>query len=173
MDMEAHSLPDQQDEPASSSSPFDAQGYEEPAPVAGPSHATKHKQKTRSSPTKASAKGSPHKDPVQCDWEGCGRWFPRPTELNKHVRKDHLPPSIACEARDAVAFLGVPPCEKMFYTNKEMYRHVRNTHPWFAADPSNNVPPEGGCCPVCKKRVGRDDNLKRHIDKQHKDRRGG
>ncbi|KAK1977107.1 hypothetical protein LZ30DRAFT_602044, partial [Colletotrichum cereale] len=158
MHMEAHPVPDQQDEPASSSSPFDAREDEEPVRVTA-----KHKHKAGSSP----------KEPVRCGWEGCGRWFPRPTELNKHTRKDHLPPSIACDARDAVAFLGVPPCERMFYANKDMYRHVRNAHPWFAADPSSNIPPAGGRCPSCGEWIGRDDNLKRHVDEQHKDKQRG
>ncbi|KAK2024325.1 hypothetical protein LX32DRAFT_697239 [Colletotrichum zoysiae] len=188
MHMDARSpLPDQQDESASSSSfsssssssssPFDAREPEEPAPVvAEPSRAsTKNKHKPGSSAAKASARGAPPKQPVQCDWEGCGKWFPRPTELNKHVKKHHLPPSIACEARDAAPL----PCDKMFRANKDMYRHVRNAHPLFAADPGNNIPPEGGRCPVCGGWVGRDDNLKRHVDEQHKDarrerrRRGG
>ncbi|KAK2039682.1 hypothetical protein LZ31DRAFT_545351 [Colletotrichum somersetense] len=185
MHMDAHSpFPDQQDEFASSSfssSPFDAQEREEPAPVAEPSRASKkNKHKSGSSTAKASAGGTPPKQPVQCDWEGCGKWFPRPTEFNKHVKKDHLPPSIACEARDAAAALGAcPPCDKMFYANKDMYRHVRNAHPLFAADPGNNIPPEGGRCPVCGEWIARDDNLNRHVNEQHKDagrgrrRRGG
>ncbi|KAK1596075.1 uncharacterized protein LY79DRAFT_510080, partial [Colletotrichum navitas] len=175
MHMEAHSLPDQQGEPASPSSHCSvAQEHEEPTPVAGSSRATKNTQKAKTSPTKASTKGSPPKQPVQCDWEGCGRRFPRLTELNKHVKKDHLPPSIPCKARDAATFLGMPPCEMMFYENKDMYRHIRNAHPFFAADPTNGISPEGGHCPVCGEWVARDDNLKRHIDEQHKDmQRGG
>ncbi|EFQ30142.1 hypothetical protein CGRA01v4_00939 [Colletotrichum graminicola] len=175
MHTEYHSLPGQQDEPASSSSHYsDAQEYEEPTPVAGSSRATKQKHKSSPSTKKASAKGSPPKQPVQCDWEGCGRWFPRLTELRKHAKKNHLPPSIPCKARNAPTFLGMPPCEMMFYENKDMYRHVRNAHPLFAADSTNGIPPEGGPCPVCREWIARDDNLKRHIDEQHKDmqRRG-
>ncbi|KAK1995942.1 hypothetical protein LX36DRAFT_135525 [Colletotrichum falcatum] len=169
MHMEYHSLPDQQDEPASSSSPFDARESKETTPVAGSSCATKHKRTASSS----TVKGSPPKQPVQCGWDGCGRWFPRPTELNKHVKKDHLPPSIACRAGGAAAAPGAPPCGLMFYANKEMYRHVRSAHPSFAADPGNGIPPEGGFCPVCGEWAGRDDNLKRHIDEQHKDMQRG
>ncbi|GKT57148.1 hypothetical protein ColTof4_11302 [Colletotrichum tofieldiae] len=175
--MEALSVSNQQDESTSSSSPFDVQGYEETTPVAESSRAAKHKHKHRSSTAKASTrstksapKGSSPRELVQCGWEGCGKLFPRPTELNKHIKKDHLPPSIPCDARDASAIRGAPPCEWMFYTNKDMHRHVRNAHPDFAADPNNGIPPEGAYCPECREWIGRVDNLKRHIEEQHRDK---
>ncbi|GJC82532.1 hypothetical protein ColLi_05370 [Colletotrichum liriopes] len=141
--MEALSVSNQQDESTSSSSPFDVQEYEETMPVAESSRAAKHKHKHRSSTAKI---------------------------RSKHTRKDHLPPSIPCDARDASAIRGAPPCEWMFYTNKDMHRHVRNAHPDFAADPNSGIPPEGAYCPECREWIGRVDNLKRHIDEQHKDK---
>ncbi|KAK2057585.1 hypothetical protein LY76DRAFT_594068, partial [Colletotrichum caudatum] len=81
MRMDAHSPPpDRQDESAasSSSSPLDTQEREEPAPVAEPSRAPK---RNRHKAGASAARGAPRKRPVQCDREGCGRWFPRPTEL--------------------------------------------------------------------------------------------
>ncbi|TDZ32971.1 hypothetical protein C8035_v006126 [Colletotrichum spinosum] len=54
-----------------------------------------------------------------------------------------------------------------------MYRHVRNRHTSYAANLRNGIPRDGGACPYagCRKRCTRRDNLKRHIDEKHKDKR--
>ncbi|KZL80873.1 myoneurin-like isoform x1 [Colletotrichum incanum] len=178
MYMESLSISNEQDESTSSSSPFDTRAYEDVAPVAESSRTGKQKHthsrtstaKAATRSTKSAPKRPSPKEPVQCDRPGCGEWFPRPTELNKHIRKHHEPPSVSCAAKKAKAVRGAPPCKQMFYTNKEMLRHVRNAHSEFAADPKNKIPPEGAYCPKCGEWIGRVDNLKRHIDEQHYDK---
>ncbi|KAH7363544.1 hypothetical protein B0T11DRAFT_227283 [Plectosphaerella cucumerina] len=109
--------------------------------------------------------------PVQCDWEGCGKLFPRPTELHKHVNKVHKP-HIPCAARLAPTVHGLPPCDKAYSTKNDMYRHVRSTHPDFAAVKENGIPEEGGLCPICHQRIrDRNSNIKRHIDEVHKNQK--
>ncbi|KAK1596935.1 uncharacterized protein LY79DRAFT_600893 [Colletotrichum navitas] len=49
--------------------------------------------------------GLPPKEPVQCEWDDCGRWFPRLAELNKHFVKDHLEPPVPFQAMNAVTLL--------------------------------------------------------------------
>jgi len=53
-----------------------------------------------------------------------------------------------------------------------MLRHVRLQHRAFAADPRNEILPEGGYCTWngCRDNKAwftRDDNLKRHVDEAH------
>lgn len=85
---------------------------------------------------------------------------PSLTLPSKHIHQAHRP-HIPCAARDAEF------CDLMYPTNKDMWRHVRAAHRLFAAHKANGIPEEGGTCPVCGKFINRDDNLTRHIAKQH------
>ncbi|KAH7237893.1 hypothetical protein B0J15DRAFT_406161, partial [Fusarium solani] len=97
------------------------------------------------------------KGPVKCEFTGCSKIFPRPTELHKHYRT-HAPP-VPCKAG----------CGELFQWNNAMFRHVRLAHRSFADDLNNGIPPDGGECPYsdCDETFTRDENRKRHIDKQH------
>jgi hypothetical protein len=53
-----------------------------------------------------------------------------------------------------------------------MYRHVRSTHPDFAAVKEKGIPEEGGLCPIYHQRIrDRNSNIKRHIDEVHKNQK--
>ncbi|TDZ16435.1 hypothetical protein Cob_v010676 [Colletotrichum orbiculare MAFF 240422] len=93
----------------------------------------------------------------------CDARFSRPCDLKRHVRIRHEP-QVSCPVRG---------CILKFPFNKDMYRHVRNRHTSYAANPRNGIPRDGGACPYagCLNRCTRRDNLKRHIDEKHKDKR--
>ena len=57
----------------------------------------------------------------------------------------------------------------MFKDSKQMYRHIRLEHPFYAEDPTNNIRTDGGACPHegCEERFTRNDNMKRHRQRQH------
>ncbi|KAH6695053.1 hypothetical protein F5X68DRAFT_243502 [Plectosphaerella plurivora] len=170
MSLEDLVIAEHEDESPSSSSPFDPGEDDEEMTVAGPSSrhsaSTLPKHKSSSSKNSTRPRNSSSKKlsaPVQCLYEGCGQWFKRPTELHKHEHQAH-DPHIPCSARFSDPRIV---CDAVYHTRKDMLRHVRSAHPRFAEDPDNNVPEEGGDCPFCGKRINRDDNLRRHILKQH------
>lgn len=170
MSLEDLAIAEEQDESPSSSSPLEPGEDDEEMTVAGPSsrHSAptqpKHKSSSSKNPSRPKkARSKKPSPPVQCPYEGCGQWFKRPTELHKHEHQVH-DPHIPCAARFSDPRIV---CEAVFNTNKDMLRHVRSAHPRFADDPNNNVPEDGGDCHICGKNIKRDDNLRRHILKQH------
>ncbi|EGY18638.1 uncharacterized protein VDAG_09164 [Verticillium dahliae VdLs.17] len=109
---------------------------------------------------------------VKCDRSNesglpCGETFPRPTELNKHIKKVHDEPAFECAAAAALK------CSKMFKSEREMIRHVRSSHRQFAGQPENGTAQEIMECVLCNQTFERDDHYTRHFREQNGGKRRG